>query len=183
MDNKYLENLEKTAKLFSQAISFCVLRPTLNEMAREELTEVQLSCLRFVSLHPEPSVGEIADGLRISNAASAKLIDRLVKKNLLSREEDPQDRRVLKIKLTTDGRKLLEAINIMELQQFNGILQQMSKENLQKLAEGLVAFLKAALLTPEQIDEICMRCGSEHALDCPGNLLYHELTGHDKERV
>src|SRR5690554_544501 len=113
MDSKYLE---KTAKLFSQAISFCVLRPTLNEMAREELTEVQLSCLRFVSLHPEPSVGEIADGLRISNAASAKLIDRLVKKNLLSREEDPQDRRVLKIKLTTDGRKLLEAINIMELQ-------------------------------------------------------------------
>ncbi len=177
------EGLQRTVRLFCQAVLFRVLKPALDELANEDLTQVQLSCIRFAHQHPECSVGMIADGLGVSDAASAKLIDRLVKKHLLTREEDPHDRRVLKIKLTPDGLKLLNRICSLEAQNFASILQRMPPESMTALERGLVDFLKAALEKPEQVDEICLNCGWSHDLDCPGNLRYRELTGRDKEKV
>lgn len=173
----------RTAKLFSQALFFRIIRPTFNELMDGDLTEVQLSCLRFVNLHPEPSVGAIADGLAFSNAASAKLVDRLVKKKLLTREEDQQDRRVLKIKLTPDGAKLLVEIEKIEARQFDVVIQRLNSQELEALETGLTAFLKAALQEVNEIEEVCLRCGSHHVLNCPGNIRYRELTGKDKTKV
>ena len=170
----------RAAKLFSQALFYRIVRPTLKKAVKSDLTEVQLQCLRFVHLHPEPSVGAIANGLSFSNAASAKLIDRLVKKKLLLREEDQQDRRVLKIKLTPEGFELLAEIEATELIYFEQILQRMQPNDLESLATGLTAFLKAALQDVNELEEICLRCGSEHLTICPGNIRYHELTGRDK---
>ncbi len=174
---------EKTTKLFCQAIIYRIVKPSLEGLAKEQLTEVQLSCINYVSVHPEPSIGEIADGLAISNAASAKLVDRLVKKKLLTREEDPQDRRVLKIKLTFKGNELLKDIQKIEAKQFNDILSRMHKDEIEALESGLNSFLRAALEKPEQIDEICLRCGWNHIINCPGNLRYRQLTGVDKKKV
>jgi DNA-binding MarR family transcriptional regulator len=178
-----LEVFERSTKLFCQAIIYRILKPSLEGMAKEELTEVQLSCIKFAAVHADPSVGEIADGLSISNAASAKLIDRLVRKRLLTREEDPLDRRVLKIKLTPRGKELLADIQKIEVKQFTNILQRMSTEEVQALELGLIGFLKAALESPDQVKEICLRCGITHILNCPGNLRYRELTGKDKTSV
>ncbi|TCL73237.1 DNA-binding MarR family transcriptional regulator [Hydrogenispora ethanolica] len=176
-------NLERVSKLFCQAISFRILRPSLEKLAKDELTEVQLSCLRFAHLHPEPSVGEIAEGLGISNAASAKLIDRLVKKFLLTREEDPVDRRVLKIKLTPESRRLLEEIYRIEHEQFETLFGAMPEADRKALEQGLSSFLRAAIQAPEQLEAICLRCGWTHDLECHGNQIFRALTGHDKEKV
>ena len=180
---KNAKNLERSAKLFCQAIDYRVLRPALEKLAKDELTEVQLSCLRFAHLHPEPSVGEIAEGLKISNAASAKLIDRLVKKHLLLREEDQVDRRVLKIKLTPDSVRILEETNRFQQEQFQQIFGAMTTEERIALEQGLVGFLRGAIQTQEQLEEICLRCGWSHELSCVGNQLFKTKTGHDKEKV
>ncbi|HYH02673.1 MAG TPA: MarR family transcriptional regulator [Bacillota bacterium] len=174
--------LEKAARLFYRTVICEVIEPALTEMAEEQLTQVQLACMRFVHLHPEPSVGDIADGLAISDAASAKLIDRLVKKGILTREEDPADRRVLKIKLTAPGIKLLETVNRIEHNQFEKIINGMPAESVKALQEGLTAFLTAALGSPEAIDNVCLKCGWEHIEDCPGNLRYTQLTGQQRKK-
>lgn len=178
--NEAQKIFEKTAKLFCQSIVYQVIKPTLQELSKSDLTQVQLSCIRYVHTHSEPSVGAIASGLSISNAAAAKLTDRLVKKHLLSREEDLKDRRVLKIKLTSEGARLLEEIDRIESEQFQGILSRMSSEDMESLQRGLTGFLRAALVDVDQIDQICLHCGWDHLLECPGNLRYRELTGHDK---
>lgn len=180
MDDK---KLQRTVRLFCQAVSLRVFKPALDKLSDEDLTLVQLSCIRFAHLHPESSVGMIADGLGISNAAAAKLIDRLVKKGLLIREEDSRDRRVLKIKLTETGQNILESLCLMEDQYFVSVLRRMPSKSLQNLECGIVDFLKVALEKPEQVDEICLKCGWNHELDCVGNLRYRELTGKDKEKV
>jgi DNA-binding MarR family transcriptional regulator len=178
-----LDLFKRSSKLFCQAIIHRVLKPSLASIEKEQLTEVQLTCLKYVKVHNEPSVGEIADGLAISNAASAKLIDRLVRKKLMTREEDSQDRRVLKINLTFKGKELLDGIEKVEIEQLMNIIKQMSSSEVEALELGLNGFLKAALKTPEQVDEICLRCGWNHVTNCPGNLRYHELTGNDKNKV
>lgn len=174
--------LQRTVRLFCQAINWLIFKPALGKLTDEDLTQVQLSCIRFAHLHPEPSVGLIADGLGVSDAAAAKLIDRLVKKGLLIREEDPQDRRVLKIKLTETGCKMLESVCSMENEYFGSVFKRMSVKSLQDLERGIVEFLKIALEKPEQVDEICLKCGWSHELDCVGNFRYRELTGRDKEK-
>ncbi len=175
-----LDLIQRTAKLFCQAIIYRVLKPSLEGMAKEQLTEVQLSCIKYVAVHHEPSIGEIANGLSISNAASAKLVDRLVRKKLLSREEDPEDRRVLKINLTSKGQELLADIEKIEENQLKEILGRMSNEERESLEIGLASFLKAALQSPEQVEQICLHCGWNHVIQCPGNIRYRELTGRDK---
>ena len=175
-----LDLFQRSSKLFCQAIIYRILKPSLEGLAKEQLTEVQLSCIKYVAVHNEPSIGEIADGLSISNAASAKLVDRLVRKKLLTREEDPKDRRVLKIKLTPKGQELLADIERIEENEFNAILERMSATEKEALENGLKAFLKAALQSPEQVEEICLHCGWNHVIQCPGNIRYRELTGRDK---
>ena len=54
------------------------------------------------------SISEIGEIMGISNAAASQSIDRLVNMNLIHRSEDPTDRRVKKLELTTDGKELLE---------------------------------------------------------------------------
>jgi DNA-binding MarR family transcriptional regulator len=173
--------MEKAAKLFYRTIIVKVIEPGLDGLADNQLTQVQLSCLRFALLHPEPSVGDIAAGMLISDAAAAKLIDRLVRKNLLIREENPVDRRVLKIKLTEAARKMLKEVNEGEEKRFRWILDRMKPEETQTLQNGLAAFLQAALETPEEIDRVCLKCGWSHLPDCLGNILHQQLTGKDKE--
>ena len=73
----------KSAKLFAQALFYRTIRHTLNQLVEVNLTEVQLACLRFVQLHPTPSVGAIAEGLSFSNAASAKLVDSISQKEIV----------------------------------------------------------------------------------------------------
>lgn len=179
MDN---ELLEKTARLFYRTVICRIIEPGLKELPEEQLTQVQLACMRFVYLHPEPSVGDIAGGLAISDAAAAKLIDRLVKKGILTREEDPADRRVLKIRLTSDGQRFLEQVNQTEQKQFAAVIDKMKPEAVQALSDGLTAFLAAALMAPEEIDAVCLKCGWNHSEDCPGNLRYHQLTGCNRDK-
>jgi len=179
----YNKTLETTAKLFYRAIAVLIMNPDLEYSPGEKLTRAQLNCLHFVYVHDEPSVGTIAAGLDISDAAAVKLIDRLVKKNYLMREGDREDRRVLKIKLTSRGEAILAEYNAAQTRIFNDIIRQMPEESVDALEKGLTEFLRAALVNPEQIDEVCLRCGWEHFAECPGNVRYRELTGKDKNEV
>ena len=172
--------LENTAKLFYKTIHTVIINPSLGRTSGGKLTGTQLACLHYVYRHDEPSVGAIACGLGISSAAAVKLIDRLVRKKLLTREEDPDDRRVLKIIITLRGKEILEEYNSAQNQLFSQIIMKMSKEDVDALERGLTQFLRAALVKPEQIDEVCQRCGWDHFSECPGNMRYLELTGHEK---
>lgn len=174
--------LELSAKLFYRTIATRVIEAGLTELPENErLTPVQLSCLRYANLHPQPSVGEIADGLKISDAAAAKLIDRLVKRFILIREEHSEDRRVLKIILTEKGAALLECVTRRQQQYFRDIINRMPEEDLKAFQQSLHSFLKAAFVSPEAIDGACLKCGWDHILDCPGNLAVRELTGKDRD--
>ena len=53
-------------------------------------------------------VGEMAEHLGISNAAASQMLDRLVEQGLISRSEDPNDRRGKRIVLTDQGNELIK---------------------------------------------------------------------------
>jgi DNA-binding MarR family transcriptional regulator len=172
---------ELLAKLFCRAMTELIFQPSLAVLGDDDLTGVQFDCLRYVYLHHEPSVGAVADGLRISKAASTKLIHRLVLKGLLERREDPSDRRLLKLILTPAGQALIEKIQAVQTERFERLTEQMAEDDREALERGMTGFLKAGLRTKEDVDRICLHCGWLHLPSCAGNQVYQRLTGQDKE--
>jgi DNA-binding MarR family transcriptional regulator len=52
-------------------------------------------------------VRDIGDDLEVSSAAASQMLERLVQQGLITREEDPHDRRVKQIVLTEKGRQVV----------------------------------------------------------------------------
>lgn len=76
--------------------------------ARERgLSMSQIATLFQLNHHGSLAVSEIGDGLGVSNAAASQLLDRLVQQGLITRAENPQDRREKQLILTEKGRSIL----------------------------------------------------------------------------
>jgi DNA-binding MarR family transcriptional regulator len=53
----------------------------------------------FLAHRGGATMGEFADGLEIGRAAASELVARLIEKGVVERENDPGDRRVVRVKL------------------------------------------------------------------------------------
>ena len=65
----------------------------------EPLTGRQMEAVVFLSHRHRVTMGEFADGLEISRAAASELVARLTEKDVVRRETDPDDRRVVYVHL------------------------------------------------------------------------------------
>jgi DNA-binding MarR family transcriptional regulator len=65
----------------------------------EPLTGRQMEAVVFLSHRHRVTMGEFADGLKISPAAASELVARLTEKDVVRRESDPGDRRVVYVRL------------------------------------------------------------------------------------
>ena len=69
------------------------------QVTAEPLTGRQMAAVVFLSHHRRVTMGEFADGLEISRAAASELVARLTEKDVVRRETDPADRRVVYVRL------------------------------------------------------------------------------------
>lgn len=69
-----------------------------------------LLTVRGHAAYPQVSVGDVADSLQIRHHSASLLIDRCFKRGLLTRTEDPEDRRRALIALTEAGQRVLDEI-------------------------------------------------------------------------
>nr|WP_062340198.1 MarR family transcriptional regulator [Herbidospora sakaeratensis] len=72
------------------------------------LTMQQLKVIVALSFHESASGQELARELGIGLGTLTGIVDRLVAHGLVSRREDPADRRVRRLTLTTEGRTLTD---------------------------------------------------------------------------
>ena len=68
------------------------------------LTGRQMEAVVFLSHRRRVTMGEFADGLEISRAAASELVTRLLEKDVIRREPDPDDRRVVYVRLAGRAR-------------------------------------------------------------------------------
>jgi DNA-binding MarR family transcriptional regulator len=69
-----------------------------------------LLIVRGHASYPRVSIGAVAEALQISHHGASLLVDRSVKRGLLNRKEDTQDRRRALVSLSFEGQKLLDRI-------------------------------------------------------------------------
>jgi DNA-binding MarR family transcriptional regulator len=64
-----------------------------------------------------PSVGEVADALLLRPHSATELADRAERAGLVARRLDPDDQRVVRLALTPRGRRVLERLSMLHLEE------------------------------------------------------------------
>ncbi|MHB9036924.1 MAG: MarR family winged helix-turn-helix transcriptional regulator [Armatimonadota bacterium] len=168
------EYAEILAEVFVETVQKATADAMHCEYCGEDVTRALMECLQYVYLHGSSPIREIACGLQVSLSAGSQLVDRLVKKGLVTRSENQTDRRLTHIELTEDGRDAVRKMRQRRSDWFEAIVKCMSENKRLALLEGLESFLKVSLANTENIDRACAKCGMEHVSFCVINKLKTE---------
>ena len=108
-----------------------------------ELTREQLRVMFLLSFKGRSSPGEVAASFGVPKANVTSIIDRLVEKGLISRQENPDDRRSYILSLTEEGKSQVERLREIGVAKIKGVLERMPYNALVSLQMGLEALIKA----------------------------------------
>ena len=109
----------------------------------ESLSVPQFRMLAFLDRHPGASLSQVAEHLGVTRATASNLTERLVQKNLVSRAENPQERRQIVLKLTETGKYHLQQVRAMTSARIASVLADVPKEQLESVVEGLTVLYNA----------------------------------------
>ena len=97
-----------------------------NPAVRRELSAQEMRCLRTVGRHEGCIMSGIAERIRLSLSSVTGLIDRLVEKKLVCRDRSREDRRVVQVELTGEGRELHKSVVESQVAYARGLLKTLS---------------------------------------------------------
>jgi MarR family transcriptional regulator, organic hydroperoxide resistance regulator len=110
-------------------------RPALNNAGWKTLglSHAQMSMLYLLFYHSESSIKEAADFLGITKSAVSQLLDPLVDKALVTRRNDPKDRRIVRVSLTTGGKSTLKKLAKYKFAGLRSALENLDHKELNEL--------------------------------------------------
>jgi DNA-binding MarR family transcriptional regulator len=107
------------------------------------LTFVQMKAIvNLQAPDPEATVSALSEELGVSAASASRATEGLVRKKLVSRVEDPDDRRVKRLALTAKGRRLADRIISARLAGLEEFTSSLEAEERRKLESALDALLE-----------------------------------------
>jgi DNA-binding MarR family transcriptional regulator len=122
-----------------------VYRPLLWRKAAElELTRPQAQVLHFIEQHPGCYMGEVAKALDVSVSAITQIVDRLERRQYVTRGNDPSDRRTYTLALTASGKAQVLALRALQTESLEDVLARMAARDRKHVVKGLQALVEAA---------------------------------------
>lgn len=94
--------------------------------------------------HGSMRMSELASALDMSLANATGIVTRMEERGLAQRERDVDDRRVVNVTLSADGRQMLEDMNQRRRQFFAFLLSRLSVDELTQLRNGMRAMFRVA---------------------------------------
>jgi DNA-binding MarR family transcriptional regulator len=148
----YLMSTEKTAEQFMDLIQrYMSLRPKLippRDVLRFKETmksfkgsdyktgdhEFVFRILLMLSNNPDPlTMSELSTELNVPLSTATRIVDGLVKRDMVERVNDSKDRRVVRVKMSKNGRKLYETGTAYTKQRITKLLKDFSAEEQSQL--------------------------------------------------
>ena len=137
-DETYIAEIER---LFRR-INYIIFRKGRNVLSDFGITPPQFSTLSTVSYHDGITMGELCDHLFLTSATVTALVDRLEERGFLLRDRDKEDRRVIRLRITQEGKDVLEESLKTRRELFATYLEGLDageREQLKELLEKLFA--------------------------------------------
>ncbi|MEV6949628.1 MarR family transcriptional regulator [Streptomyces sp. NPDC051172] len=135
--------VESLTDLWSLAAQEAALRLSLH----------QLRALRMLQAAPGLNLTALAERLDIGLPTASRLCDRLEAAGMLERSLHPQNRREVRLILTTQGHRVLDDVALRRAQALTVALTAMRPAERTALSRGMKAFLAAQSGTPPALGE------------------------------
>jgi len=110
------------------------------------LTMAQFGALLHIFHKGGCGVSDIGSDLGVTNSAASQMLERLVQLKLITRSEDPTDRRVKQIVLTDKGLQILQEGNLANRNWLEDLAKSMTAEEQEQVREGIIILLEKARL-------------------------------------
>jgi DNA-binding MarR family transcriptional regulator len=107
------------------------------------IAELDVSITQMKTLHvltdggSELSVKELSDRLGLSLPGASRIVDALMRRGWLERREDPDDRRMKRVRITDEGRKVLDRIEAARLAGLEDYAASLTPEQRTRLSSAL----------------------------------------------
>ena len=103
-------------------------------MARQfGLTAPQLTVIKLLEQLGDLSLSSLSSRIKAQNSTVTGIIDRMEREGWVVRERSQEDRRIVLIRLTDQGRELAESIEVEPMAIFRDALGSLSREELDQL--------------------------------------------------
>lgn len=132
--------VEQIQRLFPRIMRYLEAEAT-RELIGLEVTPAQMNALVVLYEPKNLPMGELADLLGLTESAATRLVDRLLRMNLVRRERDETDRRVVRVRLSSYGRQLANLVFQRRQEQFTRVAERLTVHERQELIRGLTALL------------------------------------------
>ena len=137
------------AVLSASRVLVAVAARSLADVA-EEVTLTQYRTLVVLASRGPQSLAGLADAVGVTPATATRMCDRLVRKDLIRRRTERDDRRQLRVALTVKGRSLVDAVTVRRRQEIGRIMSEIPVEQQAVLVQALGRLASAAGEVPEQ---------------------------------
>jgi DNA-binding MarR family transcriptional regulator len=137
------------AVLSASRVLVAVAARSLSDVA-EEVTLTQYRTLVVLASRGPQNLAGLAEAVGVTPATATRMCDRLVRKDLVRRRTERNDRRQLRVALTAKGRSLVDAVTDRRRREIELIMKDIPTEDQVVLVQALSRFTAAAGEVPEQ---------------------------------
>jgi MarR family transcriptional regulator, transcriptional regulator for hemolysin len=114
------------------------------QAAEPELTSSQAQVLLSIEQHAGCDMGEVAKAFDVTLPAITQIVDCLAQKSFVTRGDDPADRRVYMLELTTAGKALVYKLQRLQIEGLEPVVAGMSALDRRHVLRGVTALVTAA---------------------------------------
>ena len=115
----------------------------LDAWLRLHLGMGQLKALFFISNRGSTTAGKLADAIKVTPANATGIIDRLLEKNLIIRNHDPNDRRVILLRSTSQGDELVAELRQKRKERLTELFNHLPAEDAEIVKQSLQIMVRA----------------------------------------
>jgi len=134
--------------------TFRELFPMLpKEWLHLDLTMSQLKVVLLLFISGPSRMSDSASALGVSLATATGVMDRLVERDIVLREGDPKDRRVVLCHLSNKGEKLISGLWQLSRDRAGELMMALAPSQLLLITEALEALLQAGEATKEGLQQ------------------------------
>ena len=135
--------------LSASRVLVAVAARSLADLA-EEVTLTQYRTLVVLASRGPQNLAGLADSVGVTPATATRMCDRLVRKDLIRRRTERDDRRQLRVALTTKGRSLVDAVTERRRREIGRIVREIPVDEQVVLVHTLGRLASAGGEVPEQ---------------------------------
>ncbi|EEG76164.1 MarR family winged helix-turn-helix transcriptional regulator [Dethiobacter alkaliphilus] len=120
----------------------------MRELTGLGITPGQINALLILYIQDDLTMGALSQEIYLAESAATRLVDRLVKLNLVKRKGDEKDRRVVRVYLTSYGRQLASLVFERRNRRFGNLAERLTETE----RDNLITSVKAVLRVFEEME-------------------------------